>query len=78
MLSKNFADVMSKEPVIRGCEYGSDARLLNNYGKTPTILFGPGSIQQAHAINEYVSIEQFFRAIKILANTIVDWVNSSN
>lgn len=76
IMSKNYENTMSKKAVIRGCEYGSDARLLNNYGKTPTILFGPGSIQQAHSINEYVSIEQYYNSIKILANTIYEWVNS--
>ena len=73
LLEKNHAAALGKAPVTRGCEYGSDARLLNNYGETPTILYGPGSIRQAHGINEFVDIEQFFAAIEVLAGTIRDF-----
>ncbi len=70
ILEKSHEEVFGEPPVTRGCEYGSDARLLTNYGDTPTILYGPGSILQAHGINEYVSIDQFYAAIEVLAKTI--------
>lgn len=37
--------------------YGSDAFRMNRYG-IPTILFGPGSIKQAHCADEYLEISQ--------------------
>lgn len=60
---------------VRGCEYGSDARILANYAGTPAVLFGPGSILRAHAINEYVELDQFYSAVEILAETIAAWCN---
>lgn len=75
LIDRNYTEFSGNRPVIRGCEYGSDARLLTNYGHTPTVLFGPGSIAQAHGINEYISIDQYYSAIEILAQTIVDWCN---
>lgn len=47
--------------------------LLTNYAHTPTVLYGPGSIQQAHGIDEYVSLEEFYTSIEVLANAIYQW-----
>lgn len=75
-ISKQFTNVIGSSPTIRGCEYGSDARLLNNYGRVPTVVFGPGSIQQAHAINEYVPVDEYLKSIEILAGIIEEWCNT--
>lgn len=72
-LEKNHLEVNGKEPVTRGCEYGSDARLLTNYGDTPAILYGPGCIQQAHGINEFIDINQYLTSIEVLAKTIKEF-----
>ena len=76
VMKKEYEAATKKKPTIQGCPYGSDARLLTNYGGTPTVLFGPGSIEQAHAINEFVSVEEYLQAIEILALTIAEWCNS--
>jgi len=76
VMKKEYEAATNKKPTIQGCPYGSDARLLTNYGGTPTVLFGPGSIEQAHAINEFVSVEEYLQAIEILALTVVEWCNS--
>lgn len=73
LLAGSHSHLLGKEPVVRGCEYGSDARLLTNYGHTPAVLYGPGSIRQAHGINEYVEVEQFYQVILVLAGTIMEW-----
>lgn len=66
-------DAVKAVAVTRGCEYGSDARLLTNYAHTPTVLYGPGSIEQAHGINEYVGLEQYYTCIEVLAHAIYEW-----
>lgn len=73
IVSSVHNEVTGQEAVVRGCEYGSDARLLTNYGKTPTVLYGPGSIQQAHGINEFMDMDQFYKAIEVYAGTIIEW-----
>lgn len=49
-----------------------DAFFLNEAG-IPTIGMGPGHIQNAHAIDEYVEIEELVDAAKICALSIVEW-----
>jgi acetylornithine deacetylase len=58
---------------IGGCAYGCDARLLQHYGNTDTLLFGPGSIERAHSIDEYVEMDQYLAFIKIMALLILEW-----
>ncbi len=50
---------MDAEPV--GVPYGSDASKLARAG-VPTVVFGPGSIDQAHAACEFVECEEVRRA----------------
>jgi acetylornithine deacetylase len=67
------SESLGRVPAVRGSEFGTDARLLNNYGKTPTVIFGPGNASEAHAIDEKLDLDQFFKAIEIYANMIVAW-----
>ena len=46
---------------------------MNTYGDTPTVIFGPGLTEQMHANNEWVSVEDYLNATKVLAATILDW-----
>jgi acetylornithine deacetylase len=76
LLAASHQEVLGVDPIVRGCEYGSDARLLNNYGKIPTILYGPGCIQQAHGVNEYISLDEYIKSIEVFASTIMHWCNN--
>lgn len=64
-----FEVVTGAPPAIRGMPYGADMRLLANEGRTPTVLFGPGSVRRAHAPDEYVEIEELAVATKVVALT---------
>lgn len=61
---------------ISGLPSGADARHLQNNGHIPTILFGPGDMRNAHSINEYVCVDDYITAIKVLAGVISRWTNS--
>lgn len=50
---------MNDQPI--GVPYGSDASKLQVAG-IPSIVFGPGSIAQAHSKEEWVSVEQVAQA----------------
>ena len=49
-----------------GVPYGSDATKMVNNGGVPTIVFGPGSIDQAHSVDEFVEIDQVVTAAGML------------
>ena len=46
--------------------YGTEAGIIQSYGLS-TIIFGPGSIKQAHKPNEYISLDQLDKFDKILS-----------
>jgi succinyl-diaminopimelate desuccinylase len=54
------------DPTPDGVPYGSDATKMVHPGGIPTVVFGPGSIDQAHAKDEHVSIAEVRQATLML------------
>jgi acetylornithine deacetylase len=54
------------EPRVEGMSAWVDAAYLNEAG-IPAVCFGPGSIAQAHAADEWIETEQVVRCARILA-----------
>jgi acetylornithine deacetylase len=54
------------EPVIASRTTWFDGATFTRAG-TPTIALGPGAIEQAHAVDEYVPIDELVRAAQVLA-----------
>ena len=71
-----YTEVTGKKPTISGRQGAADTRFLNKYANTPTVIFGPGSTAVMHANDEYVSIDDYLTAIKVMALSIYDWCNS--
>jgi acetylornithine deacetylase len=69
--------VYEKPAVINGSPFGCDARVWKEIAGCPTIQYGPGSIQQCHAIDEYIKIEDYLDAILVYAHLILDWGKTS-
>lgn len=66
------ARVLGRDPGIHGWAATCDANFLVNEGKTPTLVFGPGSIaDQAHKPDESVATDELVAAAKIYALTIL-------
>jgi len=58
--------VYEKKPFYFLLPASADAHYLRNDGYCPqTILFGPGSMGTAHAIDEYIEIQDFINSIKV-------------
>lgn len=55
-----------------GVPYGSDASKLARQG-VPSIIFGPGSIDQAHAAVEWVECEQVVRAVEFYRGFLLEF-----
>lgn len=58
---------------IAGSSSGCDSRIWRGIANCPTIQFGPGALQQCHAVDEYVDIEEYLKAIHIYACLIMEW-----
>jgi acetylornithine deacetylase len=72
-----YTELTGKKPTISGRQGAADTRFLNKYADTPTVIFGPGSTAIMHANDEYVSIDDYMTAIKVMALSIFDWCNAA-
>jgi acetylornithine deacetylase len=62
-LCRTAARVAGKSRPI-GVPYGTDATVFSDAG-VPSVVFGPGSIDQAHTADEWLSLEQLHLASEI-------------
>ncbi|HLH73594.1 MAG TPA: M20 family metallopeptidase [Chloroflexota bacterium] len=60
------ATVVVGRPAIAGVSFGTDAGKLSA-GGIPSVVFGPGSIDLAHTVDEHVRLSDVARAAEILA-----------
>jgi acetylornithine deacetylase len=78
IVCRTYTEITGKQPVISGRQGAADTRFLNEYGDTPTVIFGPGSTAVMHANDEYVSIDDYMTSIKVMALSIYDWCNGES
>ena len=55
-----------------GVTFGTDAACYDAAG-VPTVVFGPGSIDQAHTADEWVPLAEVEQAAEALYRAISDW-----
>ncbi len=58
------------DPGYHGWTATCDAGLLAAVGKIPSVVYGPGSISQAHKPDEYIEVEQMNIAARVYAQTV--------
>lgn len=58
---------------VCGLSLGTDARFLRNQLNIPTVIYGPGAMEQAHAADEWVEIEELATAAKAFARIYRDF-----
>lgn len=58
---------------IFGWNVSCDARLYARLGNMPTIVFGAGSILDAHARDEKIDFDDIIKAAEIMTDFIIDW-----
>jgi acetylornithine deacetylase len=46
-------------------------RLLIRQGATPTVMFGPGDVRDAHAADEHVALDEVVACARVLAAWVV-------
>lgn len=63
--------VTGQATVFEGYRAGTDMTFLTAAG-VPTLIFGPGSLDQAHTVDEYVPVEEFGASIAVYTEVIRD------
>ncbi len=59
------AAVLGRPVQAGGVPYGTDASSLSGVGGIPCVVLGPGSIDQAHTDDEWVSLDEVAQAVEI-------------
>jgi acetylornithine deacetylase len=72
LLAANLRRFTSKEPEFVTNPSVSDAGWFHEF-KVPVVTCGPGSLEEAHAVNEKIEIEQIILAAKVYMGLIVDF-----
>lgn len=72
-LTQAHRQVLRGDPRVRGVPYGSDLRLFTNHAHMPAVLYGPGDVRLAHAVNERIRIDEVVDATAVLATFIGGW-----
>ncbi|MEW6261474.1 MAG: ArgE/DapE family deacylase [Thermodesulfobacteriota bacterium] len=72
-LKASFLAATGRPARISGHEGACDPWIINNHGRIPTVIFGPGRITQMHAVDEYVELQDLITAIKTMALAIHQW-----
>jgi acetylornithine deacetylase len=63
-LAATVGEVRSRCQCV-GVAYGTDAAQIASFG-IPSVVFGPGSIEQAHTADEWLSLAELEAASEIL------------
>jgi len=67
-VTRAYREIAGQEGNVRAFYGGTDAP---NFG-FPTLVFGPGSVAQAHSLNEYVEIDDLEFATKVYLGSVLD------
>ena len=62
-----------KFPAVHGGSYGSDLRLMVGLGNIPTLHYGPGHVNLAHAPNEMVPVSDLATVARTLIAVILQF-----
>lgn len=65
------ADQGASPTRVGAVPYGADMGLLVNYGRTPTVLYGPGDVRFAHQPDEAVPLDDLVACARTLVLTIL-------
>jgi len=65
-LSLAYSLQTGKNPVIKAFEAGCEQAYIQDGKGIQCVIFGPGSLEQAHTINEYIEIKQMCEYVEIM------------
>ena len=79
--SEGFKLLSASHQLVRGCEPEADmsptvtdAGWIGRAG-IPTVIYGPGELAHAHAVDESTDMQELIDYVKIMIAFIADWCN---
>jgi acetylornithine deacetylase len=60
----NLVTATGRQSDLQGAPYGTDASVIG-CGGVPTVVFGPGSIRQAHTADEFIAVDELVQATEL-------------
>ena len=72
-----YEKALGRQVRLVGSPAGCDSRLWKNIAGCPTMQFGPGRLEECHAVNEYVEAESYLEAILVYAQLILEWCKAN-
>ena len=64
-----------RDGTVRPGPFACDMRHLVNQGEIPSVIFGPGTITQAHKPDEHIVLREYLECIEHLIEFIAEWCN---
>jgi succinyl-diaminopimelate desuccinylase len=68
-------NVMGRKPMLKGFSGFTDSRFYVNQCHIPTLIFGPGGVDQSHTMDESVAVDALVHAAHIYAMILVDYLS---
>jgi acetylornithine deacetylase/succinyl-diaminopimelate desuccinylase-like protein len=69
---------MGKKPMLRAFSGFTDSRFYVNQHHIPTLILGPGGVDQSHTTNESVEVEALVHAAHIYGLIVINYLLKSN
>ncbi|MBD1382026.1 M20 family metallopeptidase [Metabacillus arenae] len=77
-LVKVNKELRKEEAKVKVFEATCEAPFLSVYKGIPTVIFGPGSLSQAHVVDEYVELKEVTQASIVYAELALQLLKSNN
>jgi acetylornithine deacetylase len=71
-------NVTGKKPLLRGSSGFTDSRFYINQCHIPTLIFGPGGVDQSHTTDESVEVDALVLAAHIYAKILVEYLSKKD
>ncbi len=71
-------NVTGKKPLLRGFSGFTDSRFYVNQCGIPTLIFGPGGVDQSHTTDESVEVDALVHAARIYATILMEYLSKKD
>lgn len=67
-VADSYRAMTGRLPGITGLPFTTDARFMRNQLGIPAVVFGPGKLDVAHTVDEYVDVDSLVTAVSVYAH----------